>query len=117
MPKVSESVKAFRKKCKDAYKKWSALADEYNPEMLRVGAKGKELYWDLAIIGIGRQHGSSYVFIYDEEALTTAYVTHLMLEHEVEAEEALEQATEWVSFNITDAYHGPITPIIKMTNG
>lgn len=117
MPKVSKAALAFRKKCKEAHTKWQDLAEEYNPKMLRIGPTGAEMYWDLAIIGIGRQHGSPYVFIYDEESLVSVYASHLVLEYGVEADEAQEKASEWVSFNITDAYHGPNTPIIRVTNG
>jgi hypothetical protein len=117
MPKISKALSAFRKKCRDAHKTWSALADDCNPEMLRIGDHGKELFWDLAIIGIGRQHGSPYVFIYDEAALTNSYATHLMLEEGLDAEAAYEQASEWVSFNVVDAYLGPNTPIIRITHG
>lgn len=117
MPKVTKAQKAFRKKSKDAHRRWSSLADKYNPEMLRIGAKDKELFWDLAIVEIGRQHGSPYVFIYDEDTLVSCYTTHMMLEYGLEANIAYESALEWVSFNIVDAYHGPDTPIIRVSHG
>lgn len=85
--------------------------------MLRIGPHNKELFWDLAIVGIGRQYGQNMVFIYDEETLVSCYASYLVIEKGLEVDEARERAAEWVSFNVVDAYHGPNTPIIRVANG
>lgn len=117
MPKATKRQLEFRKKCNAVHKKWAAQAEECNPEMLRVGNPGAEKFWDLAIIGIGRQHGGPYLYIYSENRLVDAYTEYLRIEQGMEEQAAYESALEWVSFNITDAYHGPNTPIIMITEG
>lgn len=114
MRKVTETK--WDQKCRAAYTKWQILATEFNPKMLRIGAAGEEKFWDTAIVGIGRQHGGEYVFIYSEPQLVRAYVKHLLqTKAACKDDDVWTRAQEWVSFNITDAYHGPNTPIIMVT--
>lgn len=58
---------------------------------------------DIAIVGVGSRLGLCPVLIYDRELLTQAYVKEGM---------TVEEADEWIGFNVEGAYIGERTPII-----
>ena len=101
--------------CKLIHKVWQERAEGFGGLGRFTGFKDDELFWDTAIIGIGRQHGGDYVFVYSEEKLVEAYVNQARIMHGDDRVELYDEASEYVSFNITCAYLGPKTPIIVNT--
>jgi len=114
MPKTV-TAKQYNAKFKKVHKRWTELMADHNPDALRIG-NSDELYWDSAIVGIGRQHGSETVFIYDHDKLTGAMYNYLCAVVGKDYSDAYEGAVEWVDYNIADAYMGKGTPIIMYRN-
>ena len=101
--------------CKLIHKTWQERAEGFGDLGRFTGFKGDDLFWDTAIIGIGRQHGSQYVFVYSEEKLIEAYVNEARIMHGRDDDGLYAEADDYVGFNITCAYLGPGTPIIVNT--
>ena len=93
---------------KTKQKNWRKIIEDHNPEALFFDEK----YWDAAIIGIGNAHGSHAVPIYSYSELIRAHAEELIKQEKMPPSEAWESATEWVDFNVVDAYVGPDTPIV-----
>jgi hypothetical protein len=89
---------------------WRQIILEYNEDAIIF--EGPEL--DEAIIGIGQQHGSPSVLIYDYELLIQVFAKQFAKEF---TDDPYEAAVEWVDANVACLYAGPGTPIIRMTNG
>jgi len=68
---------------------------EYNPEAI--------LFDDLddALIGVGQQHGSQTVAIYDKEKCIDIFYRNFLV----------TEAVEWFEYNVECAYVGENTPI------
>ena len=77
---------------------------EFNPEAI--------LFDDLddAIIGVGHQHGTTPVAIYDREKCIEI-LADKFAEHGSPKVDHLAEAIEWFEFNIGCAYVGEHTPI------
>lgn len=87
---------------------------EYNPEAI--------LFDDLndAVIGVGQQHGSQTVAIYDKEKCIDIFYRNFLeakreqLGRILTAEERIDlftEAVEWFEYNVECAYAGENTPI------
>ena len=87
---------------------------EYNPEAI--------LFDDLddAVIGVGQQHGSQTVAVYDKEKCIDIFYYNFMeskreqLGRKLTSEERIDtytEAEEWFGFNVACVYVGENTPI------
>ena len=88
---------------------------EYNPDAI--------IFDDLddAIIGVGQQHGSHTVAIYDRQKCIDIFANNFMIEkkeqlkrelNDHEVYEAYNDAIEWFEYNVECLYAGESTPII-----
>jgi len=114
MPKTV-TAKQYNAKFKKLAKGWTEVMQEHNDDALTIGGPG-ELYWYSAIVGIGRQHGSDMLFVYDYDKLVDAKYNYYRAVDGLDDQAAYERACEWVDYNITDAYVGKGTPIILYGN-
>jgi len=97
-------------------KKWRELIADYNEDALFIGTK-KETFYDAAITGIGRVHGSQYVLVYSYHLIVVALAAKMWARKDYETkEDCWESAQEWTDFNTVGAYMGPNTPFITMVD-
>jgi hypothetical protein len=89
---------------------WREIIKDYNEEALFIGNK-KERFLDDAIVGIGCQHGSRMVLIYDYDKLVELFADKFSEDPHIA--NAYEAAIEWVDHNVACAYVGENTPIIQ----
>lgn len=80
------------------------LAEEFGDELVFIDPPE---YFDQAISGVAMRCGMDHVVVYSRDAVIKALVVNDGM--------SVEEADEYVSFNIEGAYVGPSTPMIMVT--
>lgn len=85
-----------------AMRNWREEIEEVNPDALFIGEAG-DTSFDEAIVGIGERCGQPALIVYDADKIVEVLVKQGMTG---------DEAREYASFNIYEAWLGPNTPII-----